>query len=407
MLDTYAEGVLSSSRNTPQCPHLPSELLSRIFRHYLQMSTPYDPKKEHSLGQRCLVEHILLVCKSWHDAAMADSSLWREIILDPEIASMTPYKSLHSYTRVRAIRSRTQTLHISINNSRGQIKRLAYLQAYYYLVTTMSRWERLFYYFEHYDVGSCITIHHLAASTPNLREVVISSYLRALDDISEILPETPNLKFLEISMPATGPLPLSFGESVTIASIQTTDVWASIQTLSQLKGVHTLILQPVHFTASWAHPAEFVDVQPFELPSVQTLILVGPLDSLQYRLEGIKFPALQTLEVDLTPTGAEKQWSKTRVGARDQLKGLLTSGLQKLVLRSVWFDQWEDVVDILQDTKGRVGELVCIDVTCTLQSGEGRQVEIDLGATLVEQGAVSSASALSVLDGLLQEHGIE
>ena len=338
---------------------------------------------------------------------MADSSLWREIILDPEISCVTPYKSLYYYTRVRSIRSRTQLLHVSINNHRGQVKRLPYLQAYYYLVTTMSRWERLFYYFEHVDVNSCITIYHLTASTPNLREVVIWSSSNAVANISEIFPETPNLTFLEICMPCIGPLPHSLCKSVTIASIQTSDVRAWTYILSQLKSVHTLILRPAHFVMSWAMHGGFMRASSLELPSVQTLILVGSLDLLQLQLGRIKLPALRTLEVDLSPSGVEKQWSKASAGAREQLKGLFTVGLQKVVLKSVWFDQWEDVVDILQDTREGVEELVCFDVTCTLQCVKEREVAIDLGATLMQQGAVSSASALSMLDSLLKEHGIE
>jgi hypothetical protein len=407
MLATYTEGVNPSSGNTPQCSSLPSELLSQTFRHYLRLNTPYNPEEEHSLGQRCLAEHLLLVCRPWHDAATADSSLWREIILDPEITRVTPYKSLHSYTRVRSIRSRTQLLHVSINNDRGHVKRLAYLKAYYYLVTTMPRWERLFYYLKDHDVISCITIHHLVAPTPNLREVVIRSSTCALVDISEILPETPNLKFLEISMPGIGSLPPSLCKSVTIASIQTTNVRAWIYTLSQLKSIHTLILRPVHFMVVWPMFVDLVASPSFELPSVQTLLLVGPLNTLHQRVGRIKLPALRTLEVDLSPAGAEKQWSKTRAGVRDQLKSLLNAGLQKLVLKSVWFDQWADVVDILQDTKGRVKELVCIDVTCTLQCGKERTLVVDLGATLVQQGAVSPASALSIMDGLLKGHAVE
>jgi hypothetical protein len=408
MLATYAEWVPPSSRNIPQCPPLPSELLSCIFRYYLQTNTPYNPKEGHSLEQRCLVEHLLLVCKSWHDAATADSWLWREIILDPEIARVTPYKSLHSYTRVRSIRSRTQLLNVSINNERGQVNRLAYLQAYSYLITTMSRWERLFYYINQVDGVLCITIHHLAASTPNLREVVISSSIYALGDISEILPETPNLKFLEISMPGISQLPRSFCKykSVAIASIQIVDDGACIYALSQLKSIHTLILRPGFPKGTWGCLAGLGRL-PLELPSVHTLILVGPLKSLQYRLGRIKFPALQTLEVDLTSAGVEKQWSKTGAGAQDQIKGLFTSGLQKLVLKGVWFDQWEDVVDILQDTKGWVKDLVCVDVTCTLQSGKGQKVEIDLGTTLMQQGAVSSTSALCMFVDWLKEHDIE
>ena len=405
--EMLAEGVLMSSRNTPQYSPLPSELLSHIFRHYLQMSTPYNPKGGHSLGKRCLPEHLLLVCKAWHDAATADSSLWREIILDPEISCVTPYKSLYYYTRVRSIRSRTQLLHVSINNDRSRVKRLPYLQAYYYLVTTMSRWERLFYYLEHADVSSCISIYHLTASTPNLREVVIWSSFNALADISEILPETPNLTSLEIHMPCIGPLPHSLCKSVTIASIQTSDVRAWTYIHSQLKSIHTLILQPVHFMMSWAMHNGFMRESPLELPSVQTLILVGSLNLLELRLGRIKLPALRTLEVDLSPTGVEKQWSKASTGVREQLKGLFTARLRKVVLKSVWFDQWEDVVDILQATREGVGELVCFDVTCTLQCGKEREVAIDLGATLMQKGAVSSASALSMLDDLLKEHGIE
>ena len=56
MLATYAEWVLPSSINTPHCPPLPSELLSRIFRYYLQTSTPYNPEETRSLGQICLPE---------------------------------------------------------------------------------------------------------------------------------------------------------------------------------------------------------------------------------------------------------------------------------------------------------------------------------------------------------------
>ena len=124
---------------------------------------------------------------------------------------------------------------------------------------------------------------------------------------------------------------------------------------------------------------------------MQTLILVGPLHALQFRLGCIKFSALQTLEVDLS---AEKQWSKAMVGMQERLKRLLNAGLQKLVLKSIWFDQWEDIVDILHDAKERVGELVCVDVICTLQSGEGRKLEIDLSAILMQQGAVRLTSAL-------------
>ena len=407
MLATYAEGVFISSRSAPKCSPLPSELLGHIFRLYLQLSTPYNPGEGRNLGQRCFPEHLLLVCKAWHDAATADSSLWREIILDPEIASVTPYKSLYSYTKVRSIRSRTQLLHVSINNGRGQVKRLAYLQAYYYLATTMSRWERLFYYLELPDFDSCITIHHLTAYTPNLREVVIWSSM-GLGGISEILPKAPKLTSLEIYIPCIGPLPPSFCNAVTIASIQTTHVGAWTYILSQLNCIHTLILQPVHFmmsfpTRGFMRPS-FRDL---EMSSVRSLILVGPLDLLQYRLGGIKLPALQTLEVDLSPSGVEKQWSKTGARVREQLKGLFIAGLQKVVLNSIWFDQSKDLVDILQDTKGRVGKLVCFDVTCTLQCGGEREVEIDLGATMMQQGVVSSASALSMLDGLLKEHGIE
>ena len=408
MLATYAEWVLPSSRNTPRCPPLPLELLSRIFRYYLQASTPYNPEETRSLGQICFPEHLLLVSKSWHHAASADSSLWREIILDPEIARVTPYKSLHSYTRVRSIRSRTQPLHVSINNDNCGVSRLAYLQAYHHLVTTMSRWERLFYHLDYPDSTSCITIDHLAAPTPNLREVVISSSLYALGNISQILPEAPNLKFLEFSLPGISHLPLSFCKykSITIASIQIFDISACIYALSQLKYMHTLILRPCYPVGFWRILA-CLETRSFELPSVQTLILVGPLRTLQDRLEGIKFPALQTLEVDLTSPRVEKQWSKTGNGVRNQIKGLLTPGLQKLVLKSVWFDRWEDLVDILHHPKGWVGDLVCVDVTCTLPGGKGQAVEIDLGATLMQQGAVTSTPALYMLDGLLKERGIE
>jgi len=405
MLATYAEWVLPSSRNTPRCPPLPLELLSRIFRYYLQASTPYNPEETRSLGQICFPEHLLLVSKSWHHAASADSSLWREIILDPEIARVTPYKSLHSYTRVRSIRSRTQLLYISINNNRRGIDRLAYLHAYHHLVTTMSRWERLFYYLDRHDAISCITIYHLAASTPNLREVVISSSRCVLGDISEILPETPTLEFLEISISSIGQLPLSFRkcESIRIASIQIGEISAHrniLVQLNQLKSIHTLILRPVNSLPLLAR----LSAGSLELPSVQTLILIGPLNPLRFRLARITFPALQTLEVDLT---SQKQWSKTEAPVREQIKELLTPGVQKLVLKSVWFDRWEDVFDILQDTKGWVGELVCVDVTCTLQSDKGQEVEIDLGATLMQQGAVSSTSALCMLGGLLKEYGIK
>jgi len=401
MQATNTEGVLPSSRNTPQSPPLPSELLSQIFRYYLQLSTPYNPEPAQRLRQSCLAEHLLLVCKSWHDAATADGSLWREIILDPEIALVTPYKSLHSYTKVRSIRSRTQLLHISINNDPDLIKRLGYLKAYYYLVTTMSRWERLLYYLKYYDIAACITIQHLAASTPNLREVVIRSPIRALKGLSEILPETPNLKFLEIDMPSIGPLPLSLCTSVTIASIRIAELPNWLNTITQFKSIHTLILKPVHSVHSddtWT----MLNL-PLDLPSVQTLILVGGTNSLQSRLGSIKLLALQTLEVDLSPSGLEKRWSRTMAGGRDQLTRLLNAGLRELVLNSVWFDRCEDAFDMLQDANGSVGKLVCIDVTCTLQSGKGQKLEIDLGATLMQHGAVSPSSALSVLDGLLKK----
>jgi hypothetical protein len=137
-------------------------------------SLPYNPEKGHCLGQRCLAEHLLLVCKSWHDAAMGDSSLWREIILDPEIARVTPYKSIYSYVKIRSIRSRAHLLHVTINNDPVRSRRLPYLKAFYHLVRTMSRWERLFYYLNCHDsTAHAFPSVHLASVTPHLREVVI------------------------------------------------------------------------------------------------------------------------------------------------------------------------------------------------------------------------------------------
>jgi hypothetical protein len=201
----------------------------------------------------------------------------------------------------------------------------------------MSRWERLFYYLEYHDRPSCITIHHLTASTPNLREVVISSSIHALalgEDISGILPETPNLKSLEISMPSIGELPRSFRncKSVTRASIQTFDDRACIDTLSQLKSIRTLTLRWSDRQASRLIGVG-MDPGSVKLPSVHTLILVGPLLDLQHRLWLVEFPALLTLEVDPTPPGGEKQWSGMENGEWDQIKWLLKFGVQKLVLK--------------------------------------------------------------------------
>ena len=400
VLPAYSEGGCPSSRKTPICSTLPPELLSLIFHHFLRTSTPYNPEKGRCLGKRCSAEHLLLVCKSWHDAATGDSSLWHEIILDPEIARVTPYKSLYSYVKIRSTLSRAHLLHVSINNDRDWVGRLPYLKAYSQLVRTMFRWERLFYYLKHSDTRSCITIRHLAAATPNLREVVIRASAGILIGLYQTLPETPNLKFLDITIPDIGVLPPWFGKSVTIASLQFGGVRAWRNALSQLENIHTLILRPPHAMNVWPLPC-------LELPSVRTVILIGPLKQWRSRLGSLKFPALQTFEVDLSPAGAEKQWSKAQAGMRERLMSLSDDGLQKLVLKSIWFDRWEDIVEILQDANGRVGEMVCMDVTCTLQNSEGQNVEIDLSATLMQQGAVSSASVLTIIDGLLREHGIQ
>lgn len=412
VLPAYSGGQCKSSRRTPICSTLPPELLSLIFHHYLKLSSPYDPEKGESLGQRVLAEHLLLVCRSWRDAAMGDSSLWREIILDPEIARVTPYKSLDSYIKIRSIRSRAQLLHVSINNDRDQVGRLPYLKAYCHLVGTMSRWERLFYYLKRYDAHSCISIYHLASPTPNLREVVIRAPTPALGldlsealpsvDLSQTLPETPNLKLLEISVPGIDSLPPLFGKSVTIASIQIVRIEAWRNALSQLENMHTLILQPPHTMTVWYRSA---GMPLLNLPSVRTVILVGPLFAWNFRVRGLQFPALQTFEIDLSASGAEKQWSKARAG-RFRLKSLLEAGLQELILKGIWFDRLEDIVEILQDANGSVGEVVCIDVTCTLQNGEGHKVEIDLTAILM-QSAVSSASPSAILRSLREIHGIE
>jgi hypothetical protein len=403
MLAAYTDGVYPSPIKTPECPTLPPELLSQIFRHYLQLNTPYDPEERQSSEQRCFTEHLLLVCRSWYDAATADSSLWREIILDSEIARVSPYTSLYSYIRARSIRSRTHLLHVSINNDPGRVGRLMYLKAYYHLVTTMARWERLFYYLKYWDHHSCITIDHLAAPTPHLREMVIRSPHCAVVDISDILPETPNLQFLEISVQGTGPLTTSFFKSITDAPIRSYDDEAWMNALSKFKTVHTLILQPPHVVNFWKMVVKPV---PIELPKVQTLVLVGPSSMLYERLEYIKFPALQTLEVDLRLSYVEKRWSKMDGTMGEQLKRCWSTGLRKLVLKGVWFDRWECIVDILQDAKGRVEELVCIDVQCTLGHGEGQEVHIDLSTILMQQGAICPALALSILDGLFKEHGI-
>jgi len=405
MLAAYSEGVSLSAGNTREYPTLPPELLSQIFYHYSRMSIPYNPEEGQGLGQKCLTEHLLLVCKSWYDAATSDSSLWNEIILHPEITRVTPYRSLYSYIKVRSIRSRTHLLHVSISNNRDQVGRLAYLKAYYQLLTTMPRWERLFCYLECHDALSCITIHHLTASTPHLREVVIRSSIRSVSDLSQILPETPNLEFLEISMPSIGPLSPSFHKSVTTASIQTTDVRAWVDTISQFERIHTLILQPNRIMISSAMLAARVGGPSLELPSVHTLIIVGPFNSLHFRLRFIDLPALQTLEVDLSRSDAEKRWSGVNSGTRKRLSSLLNAGLRKLVFKSVWFDRWQDLVNVLLATKGRVEELVCIDVTCTIQSGE--EQKIDMSAILMQHGVVSSASALTILCGFLKGHGIE
>jgi F-box-like len=406
MLATSTEGVYPSSTGVPKCSTLPPELLSQIFRHYLQMSPPYNPETREVLGQRCLTEHLLLVCKSWHDAARGDSSLWREIILDPEITRITPYRSLQSYTKVRITRSRSRLLHISINNNSGRVGRVLYSMAYYHLMTTISRWERLFYYFRLKDAHSCIPIRYLVASTPHLRELVVRTSIRASIDFSQILPETPSLQFLEVSIPRFDALPPSLCGSVTIASIQSNDLDTWITTLSRLKSIHTLILQcfPAMTFLNYLNPFMGESV---ELPSVQTLILIGPLWRPESRLRRIKFPALQILEVDLSPSDAERQWSEVTIEMRERLKSLLTAGLQKFVLKSVWFDQWADLVNILQDTKEWVGELVCVDVRCTLGSDEERKVVIDLGANLTQRGVVCPAAALSVLNGFLEGHSIE
>lgn len=272
----------------------------------------------------------------------------------------------------------------------------------------MSRWERLFYYLKIQDRDSSITIHHLVAPTPHLREMVLRSPTHASGDLSHILPETPTLKFLEISLNGIGPLPPSLGQSVAIASVQSSNVQAWINTLSQLEGIHTLILKPPHFLdlLSVLRPS-------LKLPSVQTLILVGPLDSLPSRLECLEFPALQTLEIDLStfPFGVAKQWSKwskwSRAAMGEQLKRILNAGVQKLVLKSIWFDRWEDIVDILQDAKGRVRELVCIDILFPLRSDKELKAKIDLCATLMQQGAVCPAAALSMLDSLHERHDVE
>jgi F-box-like len=403
---TYPEGVYPSSPGVPKCSTLPPELLSQIFHHYLRMSPPYNPEEGQGLGQRCLTEHLLLVCKSWHDAARGDSSLWREIILDPKITRVTPYKSVQSYTKVRLTRSRTCLLQVSINNDSDWVGRLTYSMAYFHLVTTMSRWEHLFYYLKQKDTHSYITIRHLVASTPHLRELVVRTSTRASIDLSQILPETPSLQFLEVSIPHFDPPPPSLCDSVTIASIQSNDIDTWITTLSRLKNIHTLILQ--RFPSITLRI--FLDSlmgESIKLPSVQTLILIGPLWTLESRLRRTKFPTLQTLEVDLSPSDAERQWSQVVTSMRERLKSLLNAGLQKLVFRGVWFDQWEDTVDILQGARERVGELVCIDVRCTLESDEKRKVVIDLGATLTQRGIVCPAMALSVLNGLLEGHSFE
>ena len=403
VLPVHSERGYPSSRKTSICSTVPPELLSLIFHHYLRTSTPYNPEKGQFLGQICLAEDLLFVCKSWHDAATGDSSLWREIILDPEIARVTPYKSLHPYTKIRSIRSRAHLLHVSINNDPGWVGRPQYLKAFYHLISTMSRWERLFYYLKRHDTHSCITIRHLAIPTPHLRDVFIRSSTGALADLSQTLPETPNLHFLDISVPDIGSLPPSFGKSVKIASLQIVGVQAWRNALSQLKNIHTLILQPPHAMNVWPLIAGGPCLA---LPSVRTVILIGPLKSWHFRLGSLDFPALQTFEVDLSPSGAEKQWSEARTGVQ-QLKRLLTAGLQRLILKSIRFDRWEDIVDILQAANGTVGEVVCIDVTCTLPDGEGKNVEIDLSATLMQQGAVSSASPRAILQTLLKKGGIE
>src|SRR5258708_16484509 len=129
MLTACNEVEFPPSRKAPICSTrtVPPELLSLIFHHYLKTSTPYTPEKGRCLEQICLAEHLLLVCKSWHDAAVGDSSLWREIILDPGIARVTAYKSLYSYVKIRSIRSGGHLLHVSINNDKDQVGRLQYL----------------------------------------------------------------------------------------------------------------------------------------------------------------------------------------------------------------------------------------------------------------------------------------
>jgi hypothetical protein len=236
----------------------------------------------------------------------------------------------------------------------------------------MPRWERLFYYFECHDRASCITIHRLTVSTPNLREVVISSSIHALayEDITRIC-----LK-LQTSSPSKSLCRVSVSFLSNCKSIQIFDDRAYINTLSQLKGIHTLIIRS-HRRRIGAG----VGPGSVELPSVHTLILVGPLLELQHRPWLVEFSALQTLEVDPTPPGGQKQWSEMENAEWDEIKRLLTFGVQKLVLKEVWFHQ-RDVVYILQDLKGWLGELVFVDVTCAIQSGKGQRVEIDLGATL-------------------------
>lgn len=410
MLAAYAEGMCLSSRNTPQGPTLPPELLSQIFRDYVRMSPPYNPREVQGFGQICVAEHLLLVCKSWHNAASADSALWREIIFDPETVGVAHYKSLLSYVRVRSIRSRMHLLHVTINNTPVRHERPMYLKAHFQLVKTMSRWERLVYYFNCLEASSYIRIRHLADVTPHLREVVIADTMGCFTQspvlLSGFLPKTPNLRFLEISISgiSLGPFPASLLKSVKIASLQIFDIRAWKVALSQFKSIHTLILRPPHAISLGIHDLWQLSV---EMPSVHTLILVGPFSLLHLRLQCISLPALRTLEVDLSPSVAEKQWSDAAAWSWQRIKGLLNTGLHKLVLKSVRFDQWQDMVEVFQDADGCVEELVCIDVTCTLHINEEQKVDIDLSATLLQQGMISPASLLSILDGLRQEHGVK
>ena len=320
----------SRSSSSPEPPNvliqrLPPELLGGIFQFYVESFNLCEP------------EHLILVCRLWHDIAIDQGMLWRFIILDPAVLQRTPYQSLRAYVRNRLIRSRCCPLAIYLT---GYLHDLDdYETAFRLLLETAGRWEELWLTYKNTARQMPMQLLlSLTSPTPLLRTVQWRSGHPLTNDYSVILPSTPCLSRVDIDVINEFRLPNSICASARTVSITSQSLAIFQGMVSQFQNLRHLILPPLDRLQGG-----LISRDPVTLPSVQKLTING-LRSTAPRIMALKLPSLGTLEVDVNP---EAPWPVQRSVFIRSLQGLLPT-VHTINLRNINFEGQYELRTLLE-----------------------------------------------------------